>query len=87
MLLSIAKSEKTTYQTDTAATGAESTVILSGSDKSEYGLVQQVEGPEYLGAIILCQGADDASVRLAIRQAVSRLLGLGMDKISVVKMK
>ena len=63
------------------------TVILTGSDRTESGLVRRVDPPTYLGAVVLCQGADRASVRLAIVDAVSAATGLGADKISVLKMK
>lgn len=43
--------------------------------------------PTYRGALILCQGADKPSVKLAIVQAVASLTGLGSDHISVIKMK
>lgn len=43
--------------------------------------------PVYQGAVIVCQGADRASVKLDIIRAVSSLTGLGSDKIIVIKMK
>jgi len=49
--------------------------------------VQQVNPPTYLGAVIVCQGADSASVRLAIVSAVGSVTGLSTDKITVLKMK
>ena len=93
VLLSIANGEETIYQTDSdTVTGENSTsktetVILSGSDRSETGLIRQVNPPTYLGAIVVCEGADSASVRLAIMQAVSKITGLGADSICVLKMK
>ena len=46
-----------------------------------------VEKEADAGALVVCDGADSASVRLAIIQAVSSLTGLGSNKIAVVKMK
>lgn len=43
--------------------------------------------PEYLGATVVCSGADSPAVRLAVTQAVEDFTGLGSDKISVIKMK
>ena len=43
--------------------------------------------PVYQGAVVVCEGAERAAVRLAIVEAVSSLTGLGSDKISVIKMK
>ena len=64
-----------------------STVILSDSTRGQEGLVCQVNPPTYLGAVVLCQGADLPSVRLSITEAVSNATGLGYHKITVLKMK
>lgn len=39
------------------------------------------------GAVVVCQGADQPSVRLDVTNAVVAYTGLGSDKISVIKMK
>lgn len=94
VLLTQSAGEQTWYQTDeniskTAETGDKrtQTVILTGSDREEKGLVQRIDPPVYLGAVVLCQGADSAAVRLAIVDAVGTATGLTSDKISVLKMK
>lgn len=38
------------------------------------------------GAAVVCQGADSASVRLDITQALERYTGLGADRIAIFKM-
>ena len=50
-------------------------------------VVQSIVYPEYQGALVLCEGADRAGVRLAVIEAVSSLTGLGSNKIAVVKLK
>lgn len=66
---------------------ASKTVILSrGSSYNEAAIVK-TEYPSFRGALIVTQGGDDASVRLKLTEAVSALLRLGSDKITVVKMK
>lgn len=94
VLLSRAEGEKTTYQTDTdTSTDADSsshrshTVTVTDQNRNQTGLVVQIDPPVYLGAIIVCQGADDPAVRLAIVDAVSKYTGLGANQISVLKMK
>lgn len=78
----------TCYQVDTTAEGQrQDTVIVTGADRSQQGLIQQTRSPEYRGAVVVCQGADDPKVRLAIVEAVSQATGLGADRISVLKMK
>ena len=37
--------------------------------------------------LIVCEGGDDANVRLSIVDAVSKITGLGADRISVLKMR
>ena len=93
VMLSIEKGEETIYQTDEEITGGEntssrvSTVIITDGDRAQSGLIQQVIPPKYLGAVVLCQGADNASVKLAIVNAVSNITGISSDRISVLKMK
>ena len=90
VLLSEAAGAKTVYQTDSDMSGDSSrldTVIVTDGDRAQNGLVQQLLPPTYLGAIIVCEGGDRAEVRLAIAEAVSRYTGLGIDRISVLKMK
>ncbi len=94
VLLTQASGEETVYQTNLSAssnTGSQTTqvdtVILSNTDRSEGGMVRQVNPPTYLGAIIICEGADNANIRLAVVDAVSKVTGLGANRISVLKMK
>ena len=90
ILLTEARGERTVYQTDTQErTDAltEDTVIITGSDRSQQGLICQQIPPQYLGAVIVCQGADKAAVRLALVEAVSDATGLSTDAITVLKMK
>lgn len=42
--------------------------------------------PTFRGAAVSCQGGDDPQVVLGIKEAISSLTGLGMDKIAVLKM-
>ena len=42
------------------------TVLISGIDRTESGLIRQRNPPVYQGAVILCQGADRPGIRLAI---------------------
>ncbi|MBO5322662.1 MAG: stage III sporulation protein AG [Oscillospiraceae bacterium] len=93
VMLTVSSSEKTVYQEDTdlsgggADTSRYDTVIIKDSQGNELGLIQQVIGAKYQGAIIVCQGAGKPAVKLAIVEAVSRATGLGADQISVLKMK
>jgi len=94
VLLSVAAGEEMIYQSDTDRSfTSDSTheksdaVIITDGNRAQAGLIRQVNPPTYLGAVIVCKGADSPSVRLAIVNAVSKLTGLGADCISVLKMK
>ena len=62
-------------------------MTVTDGQRNETGLVRQVNPPSYLGAVVVCQGGDDPRVQLDIVNAVSRITGLGADRISVLKMK
>ena len=93
VMVSIAQGEKTQFQTDLDISGSENgstrqdTVIITDANRQENGLISQINPPVYRGAVVICQGADRASVRLAIEEAVSSITGLGTDRIVVLKMK
>lgn len=91
VLLSKATGAQTVYQTDRDISGdggtKTETVLITDSQRSQAGLIQQVNPPTYLGAIVVCEGADSSAVRLAITQAVAKITGLGTDAICVLKMK
>ena len=94
VLLTTQTGEETIYQTDShTSVGGDNnsaqveTVIISGSERNQSGLIKQINPPPYMGAIVVCQGADSPIVRLAIVEAVSKVTGLGADRISVLKMK
>lgn len=94
VMLTEAEGERTVYQSDIDSTNDDSgstnrstTVIVTDETRKEAGLVQQIDPPAYLGAIIVCQGAESPVVRLAIVEAVSNVTGLRADRISVLKMK
>ena len=63
------------------------TVLVTGTDRSESGLVRTTQSPVYQGAVVVCQGADSPAVRLAVVEAVSNATGLGTDRITVLKME
>lgn len=91
ILLTIAEGEQTIYQIDQNGDSAgrtnSETVIITDASRNQQGLVQKTLAPVYRGAIVLCQGAENAGVRLAIVEAVSNATGLSTDCISVLKMK
>lgn len=94
VLLTEAAGARTVYQMDENSSSSEhgeerrlDTVLVTTASREETGLIRQTIPPTYRGAIVLCQGADKAQVRLDMVEAVMSVTGLGADKISVLKMK
>ena len=94
VILTMSSGEETLYQANEDVSTQENgmttktdTVTVTDAQRYESGLIRQVNPPVYKGAVIVCQGADNAAVRLAIVDAVGKATGLGADKISVLKMK
>lgn len=94
VLLTLATGTAYQYQTDvrtyTKQEDAEvqkETVLASDGAGKESPITVRTTYPTYKGALVLCQGADSAAVRLDVTNAVSDLTGLGSDKITVIKMK
>lgn len=86
VMLTVEEGERTLFQSDDR-TSSTDTVIITDENRAEAGLVQQVNPAKYRGAIIVCQGADSAAVRLSVIEAVAKVTGLSSDRISVLKMK
>jgi len=94
VMLTVANGEETIYQFDqnlsidgSSSSTQKDTVTVTDKDRGQSGLITQVNPPKYQGALVVCQGAENAAVRLAISEAVSSLTGLGTDKITIVRMK
>ena len=90
VLLTEAQGSRTIYVQD-ESTSQDSlktdAVIITDSSRSQTGLVCQVLPPVYQGAVIVCQGGDDPSVRPAVVDAVCDATGLSADRLTVTKLK
>ena len=94
VMLTVSQEERTIYQTDSTCSQSDGrtdsrtqTILVKDSARNETGLIHQRFSPIYQGAIILAEGADLTTVKLAIVEAVSDVTGLGADRISVLKME
>ena len=65
----------------------QTTVVLSRGSGVEEPIVLQQLSPQFQGALVVCSGGDDPSVRLRVVEAVAAVTGLGADQISVSKGK
>lgn len=90
VLLTEAQGSRTVYvfdESESADSRKADAVILTDTSRAQTGMVAQVIPPVYQGAIVVCQGGDSPSVRLAVVEAVCDATGLTADKITVLKMK
>ena len=60
--------------------------VIIGSGAGEQGLVLKMMEPRVRGVAVICRGGDDLIVRQAIVEAVTAVLGVGSNKVSVAKM-
>ncbi len=87
----LAENESSSYESakeqgDTRLESKKEAVLTSSGGSERSPVTLSYSYPEYQGALVVCRGAGEAYVRLAVTQAMSALTGLGTDKISVVKM-
>ena len=61
--------------------------VLVSSGGAEMAIPLKTIYPTYKGAVVIAEGADRPAVKLNLIQAVSSLTGLGMDQITVIKMR
>lgn len=88
VLLTEESGRQTLYQTDVQSDDnrrTEDTVLVEDAARTETGLVRQTLEPKYRGAVVLCDGANISTVKLAIVEAVGCVTGLGADRICVLK--
>ena len=58
---------------------------FEGAGRLRLMLTTEPDGKRWTGAVVVCEGADSAAVRLELTRAVSALTGLGADRIKIVK--
>ena len=94
VMLTIDEGQKNIYQMDIESTKngdstkeRSETVIISTADRTQSGLLLQENPPVYRGAIVICQGGDEPSIKLAVTEAFSKITGVKSNAISVLKMK
>lgn len=63
---------------------SETLTLAKGSGVQDVVVTRSVY-PAWVGALVVCEGGDRASVRLALTQALSTLTGLPSDCITVIK--
>ncbi|MDO4270744.1 MAG: hypothetical protein Q4C72_07445 [Eubacteriales bacterium] len=94
LMLSLDETEEAVYavnvrQTKNGDSGQSyesSLTVLSDGSYGEAPVTVKSLLPTFRGAVVLCDGADNAEVRLAVTRAVGTVCGIGSDKVTVLKM-
>lgn len=92
LMLSLEQTETAVYavnerETSGSTSSRESTLsVVSDGSYGEAPVTVKSLLPTFRGAVVLCDGADDSTVRYAVTQAVSTVCGIGTDKVTVLKM-
>ena len=84
--------EKTLSSDTDAGTSAKTSsqtqyVVVRDSEGNEKLVLLREKYAQYKGALVVCRGAADATVRLAVVNAVRSVTGLSADRITVEKMR
>lgn len=69
---------------DSSGSRSSQTVVVDDG-QGETPVVKRTWYPTYRGALVVCQGGDQAAVRLAVTEAVMALTGLSADRVTVAK--
>ena len=76
-----------TVGNDSRSVDSRTSLVSIGSSGNPQALAVRTDQPAYRGAVVVCEGAENAAVRLEVAQVVSSLVGIGTDRIVVSKMK
>ena len=94
VMVKISSSEKNEFAKDSVSSSdsdgdrkQDSQYVVIKGKTNEEGILIGREYPEVQGVIVVCQGGNNSTVRSVITDAVSSLLGISMNSISVSKMK
>ena len=73
--------------TSEGSTSDRETVIISTGSGTEEAVSVKTIYPEFQGALVICDWAGNAGVKLEVLQAVSAITGLSSDQISICQRK
>ena len=80
------KSSRSDEKTNESDSDIKPSIMSEGSGKESPVLIKEIY-PEFRGAVVVCDGAASAKIRVEVSSAVAALTGLSSDKISIIKMK
>ena len=63
----------------------ETQAVLASQSGIQSPVTLEIQMPRFRGAVVLCPGGDSPEVVLGIKEALSSLTGLGLDRITVLR--
>ena len=97
VMLTIKSSKEVVYAYDTDSSvnrqensmtqSSKTELITVGTGNGETPIITQTLMPQYMGAVVVCEGADSPSVCLQLTEAVRSLTGITSDNIVISKMQ
>ncbi len=79
------QSDLTSDERDGSASRRSDTVLENSGSGTQSAVVRERIYPKFRGALVVCEGASSASVRLEVTRAVETLTGLSGDSITVLR--
>ncbi|MDR0916951.1 MAG: hypothetical protein LBN02_07160 [Oscillospiraceae bacterium] len=71
----------------TDKTQSADTVTVNAGSSQQTPIIVRRNYPEFQGALVVADGADDPTVKLELTRAIAALTGLGTDRVTVTKMR
>lgn len=79
--------DKNASKSEGSASSSNSMTLVTVGGSGGEPVVVRVDAPVFTGAVVVCDGADNARVKLALTEALRSLTGVTSDNIVIVKMK
>lgn len=70
-----------------AASTSQSQLVTITGETGKNPAVVRINSPVFMGAVVVCDGGDNAKVCLQLTQAIKSLTGITADSITISKMK
>ena len=89
VMLTVSESSKNVYakNINESEVDKQSEVVLVSKSGQDGPITIKNVYPEFMGALIVCDGADDPKVNLTMLEAIKSLCDRTSDKITITKMK
>ena len=75
------------YDDNRGAAKSQSSLVIINAGNMQQPVVRKTNFPEFLGAVVVCEGAGNAKIRLQLTEAIRSLTGITADNIVVTKIK